>query len=113
MIAKSDDMVVTHKMKWGNTDLISTQCLVHNAVAAYLHHIILYVNTGQMFWGVCIRMSRMCVTYICLVFNCLVCFAVYCVKSVQENIEESNSSLSKCKKETCFGNLKWITFSVE
>ena len=50
MIAKSDDMVVTHKMKWGNTDLISTQCLVHNAVAAYLHHIILYVNTGQMFW---------------------------------------------------------------
>ena len=25
MIAKLDDKFVTHKMKWGNTDLISTQ----------------------------------------------------------------------------------------
>ena len=69
-----------------------------------------------MLWGVCISMSRMCVMYICLVFNCFVCFGVYCAKSaIHEIISESqtNSSLSKYKKETCFGNLKWITFSVE
>ena len=40
-----------------------------------------YVNTGKMFWGVCISMSRECVMYICLVFNCFECFGLYCVKS--------------------------------
>ena len=48
LIAKSDDKFVTHDMKWGNTDLISTRF-----------------------------------------------------------------KFIKYKKETCFGNLKWITFSVE
>ena len=33
-----------------------------------------------MFWGVCISVSRMCVMYICLVFNCFVCFGIYCAK---------------------------------
>ena len=55
--------------------------LVHDSLAAYRHYIILHVNTGKMFWGVCISMSRMCVMYICQVFNCFVCFGVYCAKS--------------------------------
>ena len=68
-----------------------------------------------MFWGVCIlAMSRVYVMHICLVFNCFVCFGVYCAKSgIHEIIEESNSSLSKYNNETGFANLKCITFSVE
>ena len=52
--------------------------------------------------------------YICLVFNCFVCFSIYCAKSgIHEIIEESKSSLSKYNNETGFANVKCITFSVE
>ena len=58
MIAKSDDKFVTHNMKCSNTG--------HDSVAAYLHYIIVYVNKGNMFWGVSISnvtsvgLSRLC-----------------------------------------------------
>ena len=78
--------------------------LEHDSVASYLHYIILYVNKGKVFWGVSIsNVTSVGEVHFCLVLNCFLFFGVYCAK------HWTTSSLSKYKKETCFGNLKWIT----
>ena len=77
-IAKSNDTFVTYHMKLGNTDQIGIRFC--RRIYNYLLYIFLYVYRGNMFFCVCISISRMCAMYLCLVFNCFVFFGVYCAK---------------------------------
>ena len=77
MIAKSDDKFVTHNMKWGNTDLISTR-FCRRISASYCFICKYRKNVlGCVYQYV----TNVCDVYMCLVFNCFVCFGIYCAKS--------------------------------
>ena len=79
MIAKSDDKFVTHNMKRGNTDHVSTRfsrriSTLHYFTGKYRKNVL-----GCVYQYV----TNACDVYIymCLVFNCFVCFGIYYAKS--------------------------------
>ena len=77
MIAKSNDKFVTHNMKWGNTDHVSTR-FSRRISALYYFTKEKGRKTKEKCSVVCVLvMSRVCVMYICLVLNCFVFFGVY------------------------------------